>query len=517
MHAPCYKNNTMRHHIGSVLLCSGLLACSAGPGNPAPVGTTQLTAKTAETLFEENCALCHGDEGQGDGVAASLLSPKPRDFRSGMFRLVSTDNGRATKSDLARTIRRGMPGTSMPPWTKFSDDEVQRLAQYLLDLRRQALVAQAIGRGKEPGAALAWATRRSQPGASIEIPPAPELASPETLKASFVELCAACHAEDGTGKNDPSWRTEQGFPIESRNFRRGVFKGGRSDEDLYLRIAAGMPGTPMPDYGLVPPEQIWNMVRYIQSMSDPSAQDQAWVRAEVVTARRVRRMPTLDDAAWQDVPQSRLALLPLWATDQAIQSASIKAVHNRSQLAVLLEWADPQQDLGIGLDRFPDGAALQLTTDPEPPLFAMGAVGSPLEIWHWRTGAARTSSAQAEHYYSDSAGWSHESGKQFLTARAVGNPLAQGSGHAAEYTAEQLGTLRARAPDAESVRVSGSFREGRWRVMFRRSLSTKRKTDIELKAETISIAIAVWDGRLGDRNGKKSVSIWQQLVLEEGP
>jgi hypothetical protein len=30
----------------------------------------------------------------------------------------------------------------------------------------------------------------------------------------------------------------------------------------------------------------------------------------------------------------------------------------------------------------------------------------------------------------------------------------------------------------------------------------------------VSVAFAIWNGSAGDRDGKKSVTIWQELVLE---
>jgi DMSO reductase family type II enzyme heme b subunit len=462
----------------SCLLACCLLACSAPP-KPAAAKVTQPVAKSSETLFQENCAVCHGTQGRGDGIAAYLLNPKPRDFEMGLYRLVSTDNGRASESDIARTITQGMPGTSMPPWPNLSKTETRGLAQYLLKFRKRALTDRALARGKDPVAAEAWALKRSRPGTEIEIPAAPPPASPDELKSSFIELCASCHADDGTGKNDPSWRTETGFPIVSRNFRRGVFKGGRDDESLYRRIAAGMPGTPMPGYALVPPEQIWNMVRYIQSLSDPQEQEDAWVDQEEIVVRRAAKLPSVNDAIWQSVTPTKMALLPLWAGDGAIQKTRLRAIHTKTHLAVLLEWDDPSRDLAERSDAFPDGAALQLSSDSSPPPFAMGHPGAPVELWHWQTRSKNRK-----------------------------------PGRAGEYSAEQFGTLTDRAPDAESVHVASVWKDGRWRLMFSRALHTKRTNDLELRAETLSVAVALWDGRLGDRNGKKSVSTWHPIILE---
>ncbi len=65
------------------------------------------TAGDAESLYSSKCAICHGADGRGDGVAAYLLQPKPRNFRTGEFRIVSTENQVPTEADLVRTITQG--------------------------------------------------------------------------------------------------------------------------------------------------------------------------------------------------------------------------------------------------------------------------------------------------------------------------------------------------------------------------------------------------------------------------
>ena len=55
--------------------------------------------------------------------------------------------------------------------------------------------------------------------------------------------------------------------IQPRNLRRGIYRGGRRPLDLYYRIHAGINGAPMPGAkGTVPPEDIWHIVNYVQSL-----------------------------------------------------------------------------------------------------------------------------------------------------------------------------------------------------------------------------------------------------------
>jgi DMSO reductase family type II enzyme heme b subunit len=60
----------------------------------------------------------------------------------------------------------------------------------------------------------------------------------------------------------------------------------------------------------------------------------------------------------------------------------------------------------------------------------------------------------------------------------------------------------------------GVYSTGSYRVLFRRGLRSGSSDGITFSpGERSSVAFAVWDGSAGDRDGKKSVTIWQELVL----
>jgi mono/diheme cytochrome c family protein len=65
--------------------------------------------------------------------------------------------------------------------------------------------------------------------------------------------------------------------ILPRNLRSGVFRGGSSPEDLYLRIVHGIDGTPMPAAPMQPENKlglserdVWDLVNYLLSLSRSS-------------------------------------------------------------------------------------------------------------------------------------------------------------------------------------------------------------------------------------------------------
>lgn len=83
-------------------------------------------------LFAEQCAMCHGTTGRGDGPAGVNLDPAPADFHS---------EGMAETSPFQEfnVIRLGVPGTGMPPFENFSQDEIWDLAFYVVAMRHEAV------------------------------------------------------------------------------------------------------------------------------------------------------------------------------------------------------------------------------------------------------------------------------------------------------------------------------------------------------------------------------------------
>lgn len=80
------------------------------------------------TLFLMNCALCHGERGDGIGARREGLVGQPRDFTNPTWR-ASTSPRRVFYA-----IREGRAQTSMSSWPSLTDDEVWDLTAYVLSL-----------------------------------------------------------------------------------------------------------------------------------------------------------------------------------------------------------------------------------------------------------------------------------------------------------------------------------------------------------------------------------------------
>ena len=85
-----------------------------------------------ETTFLANCAGCHGKLGRGDGVAAAGFMVRPANLAAGITKFKTTPEGKdPTPEDWKRTLRRGIPGSSMPAWGLHSEAEVDAVVSYL--------------------------------------------------------------------------------------------------------------------------------------------------------------------------------------------------------------------------------------------------------------------------------------------------------------------------------------------------------------------------------------------------
>jgi mono/diheme cytochrome c family protein len=209
----------------------------------------------ARTRYTLACGACHGDRGDGRGEAAARLDPRPRDLLRGVFSLRSTPTGSLpTDEDLARTIRRGVPGTSMPAFAHLLPDaEIDAIVQF---------VKRFSARFSE-----------ERPETPVPIPPEPPDDARSREEGAGVyrrARCADCHGPTGRG-DGPSARTlrdDQGVPIRAYDFTRpGRMKGGDGPADIYRTLVTGMDGTPMPSYrDALAPGEIWPMVHYVRSL-----------------------------------------------------------------------------------------------------------------------------------------------------------------------------------------------------------------------------------------------------------
>lgn len=242
-------------------------------------------------VYLKRCWQCHGVTGDGEGPSAKWMSPRPRDYRRGMFKFTSTPYGaRPRRSDLLRTLRVGVPGTSMPAFNLLDERDLEAVVDYVLALTHRGelevqLTAEADASGELPDDIVTefigdilekWNDAESK--IVYPLTPQPILTVDNVIagkKAFLTKGCAKCHGEDGRGLTPDNLRGDLkdmwGHKTMAADLTSGMLHGGREPLDIYRRISSGINGTPMPgfrDTFAAEPETIWNLASYVLYVSN---------------------------------------------------------------------------------------------------------------------------------------------------------------------------------------------------------------------------------------------------------
>ena len=265
--------------------------------NPYVLSKSSQSLLRGELLYRQHCVQCHGVAGDGQGIAAQWLDPKPRDYRKGVFKWKSTVlNAKPTKNDLAETIRNGTYGASMPSFRLLNNEQINDVVEYVVYLSMRGEFERtlifALMNGDEYDTQKELDRVRSLWNQANNAIVQPALSAPayevdsDDYKAAVIRGrdlflgentgCYKCHGKDG--KADPSQMAQaekdkmfddwghQNFP---RNLNYGLYRGGRHPLDLYRRVHQGIRGTAMPGQGdnpKVKPEMIWDIVLFLKQL-----------------------------------------------------------------------------------------------------------------------------------------------------------------------------------------------------------------------------------------------------------
>lgn len=198
--------------------------------------TSSSSIDVGQRLYAENCAPCHGDFGEGGANptrADDIIAP------------ISSAEYLRTRDDstLSAIIAEGQPNFGMSPFgTAFGgpldDEDVSSIVAFI----------------------RAW-----EEDPPVEIPP--EVA-PRSLAISgeevYADVCAQCHAPDGSGLIGPSLRNPN-------------FQTANTDQEIFDTINLGHDATPMIGWGeILSSEQISQLVDFIRELVDsPSSNTDA--------------------------------------------------------------------------------------------------------------------------------------------------------------------------------------------------------------------------------------------------
>jgi mono/diheme cytochrome c family protein len=83
---------------------------------PNPIEANHESLEAGEQLFATNCAVCHGESGQGDGPGAAGLEKPPANLNAGHVQGL-------TDGALFYIVSHGRPDTPMPAWDNVLNEE----------------------------------------------------------------------------------------------------------------------------------------------------------------------------------------------------------------------------------------------------------------------------------------------------------------------------------------------------------------------------------------------------------
>jgi len=234
-------------------------------------------------IYYDECVMCHGARGDGEGYLAEGFDVKPRDFTRGIYELRSTVTGELPKiEDVERTIRRGVPGTAMPAWGQFLDDQqIGDVARYLIvfsprftDAWRARRLPQALAVSAPPREVAAIAAHPSGELHPCLLPGGERTITCEGEQLFVIGECRMCHGDDRRGHGETSrgltdiWN----HPVRPADLTyKWQFKQGSRPEDVYRSIFTGLDGSRMFSFASWFPTESdrWALVAYVLSLSPP--------------------------------------------------------------------------------------------------------------------------------------------------------------------------------------------------------------------------------------------------------
>jgi mono/diheme cytochrome c family protein len=533
---------------------------AAGSAAAGEISAEQALVRGGE-LFAKYCAICHGETGDGLGRLAYLMNPRPRNFQRGEFKLSTTENQIPSDDDLLRTLSRGMPGSAMPPWGHLPETDLRALVAQVRRFHVEATerdLAQWVAEGsitqEEVPEVLA---ERTQPGPQLAIPAEPAFDQVGWFRGRhlYLEACASCHGVDGHPVPGAVKFDDDGYPVPPRSFVNGIFKGGSESEQLYARVIKGLMGTPMPaSEGVFSDDgEAWDLVHYVQTLAREGAQERAQLKKGTFVAKRIQGSlpPGPMDASWEQAGPLYVGLTPLWWVEDRIEGLVVQALHNGDELAIRLSWIDGSaDDRAVRHHEFRDAVAIQFSLSDDPPFY----MGDPTEhggvnIWFWKADRHRNiveGYQDVDSAFPDrvvdmyperihlASGSNPRGGAgslkpaaltqhdpQFITAWGAGNLVADPTLKTAaeSLVARGPGTLAARPGNVQSVESQAVYERGVWHVQLQRSMVPSAGQDLSderlfKSGDHLPLSFAIWNGSAGDRDGKKNISIWQELVIE---
>ena len=86
----------------------------------------QPTVDIGKEIYKERCKVCHGERGNVNPFAASVLDPPPRNFT------LEKSKRELSKTRMIQSVTEGRAGTAMMPWQGIlTQNEIQSVVNFI--------------------------------------------------------------------------------------------------------------------------------------------------------------------------------------------------------------------------------------------------------------------------------------------------------------------------------------------------------------------------------------------------
>lgn len=196
-----------------------------------------------------------------------------------------------------------------------------------------------------------------------------------------------------------------------------------------------------------------------------------------------------DDTIWERLPEYRVHLSPAPSVHRSVElrrtpddagtDMIFTVARTSERLYLRFRWRDATRDVQTLKDQFRDGVAAQFSLGDSSTSFMMGTgPETPVNIWYWHPDGNQVESLGAGGFGS--------------TTRLDEQPVSAAS----QY--------QDRGGEASE-----------WIVVMSRPLSVDGEYQVNLEQDTVPVALAVWQGAEGERDGLKSVTFgWLNLQMK---
>ncbi|MBS1251786.1 MAG: Cbb3-type cytochrome c oxidase subunit CcoP1 [Anaerolineales bacterium] len=233
-----------------------------------------------QEIYLNNCALCHGETGMGDGPAAPGLPEEPSKFADCEWQSHEPDG------ELFHVIVNGEPEEGMPAWGEtLTEDQIWQVLSYersfCPDLVIEAeatheataeatheATAEATHEATAEATHEATAEATHEASEEFEDLENPFAGDPDAIAAGkeiYQANCALCHGETGMGDGPAA----PGLPEEPSKFADCEMMAQMEEGELFHVIVNGEPEEGMPAWGeTLTEDRIWQVLSYERSFCE---------------------------------------------------------------------------------------------------------------------------------------------------------------------------------------------------------------------------------------------------------